>query len=782
MNETVSNFVKENFFNIITVIVTVIPLIVGKPLITYLKKRTLRKKRYPHSLRPDIKYFTDRKEITEEIFNEMKSVKAGEIFTIYGSAGIGKTEFMKLMNLFFNSVYINKDERGKELYARYTTHKISTKSESYMYDCKKLDIYQIINLIYDSFGLEYKNYKNFDRISSDLCQKNKKKNQIVFIFENIETNDLASSIYEFFSSIITHSKKTKFFFFAVYSSAIIPKDLSTSKIKKLTNFSLDHTSEFFSNHNLIFSENEIVKIHQITNGNLELLKTVVQFIQSRGHNELKLILKSKDMASYYFEHLNENSNDLEFFKAYLALSISNKDVGSTDIQFFLDKDFDIPVTVTRLLNAGFIFQSVNSYTKFSISKTFLPILYEFSYSDIISKQKRINELIEKKVIFLGDFKIIHQLFDNRYSNNIVDILNTKQSEKNYTIALKIYDLMTSSVSLTEYLVNFNEQFNEILYCVLEALVGSGSYSQAEDIIENQLYGKYFNIRNKNITKKNLKLHFFQANLYHLQNRYEDALNIYESLLNSDLVKEKNYPKAKASWGIAHVYRHIGKFEEANNYYEETIEICKKKEKKTIDIYIKCMNERNSIYMYLDRPIPYEYDSYFDKIIFKCEKIRNNKVAELSTNKYKAIYHTKNQNYIEALKLINKTIDEYELKKERLRFNLYYEKAEILRQMGDYDEALYYYKKSLHSSMHNGDKNIQLYSLLGIICLELKTNRLLIHENQEKQIETLERCYLLCKNGEEICFQLGQEHVYKLKKIVDLQNENDLFLNTMLPLF
>lgn len=40
------------------------------------------------------------------------------------------------------------------------------------------------------------------------------------------------------------------------------------------------------------------------------------------------------MASYYFEHLNENSNDLEFFKAYLALSISNKDVGSTDIQFF----------------------------------------------------------------------------------------------------------------------------------------------------------------------------------------------------------------------------------------------------------------------------------------------------------------------------------------------------------------------------------------------------------------------------------------------------------------
>lgn len=780
---TILDFIKNtipwnSISDIVLIIATLIPVIGAMyGLYKFITQVKNSKMVHTQSKKPDIKHFTDREEITKEIFEEIKNSEKGEIFTIYGPAGIGKTELMRVINLALNPSNYKYDKRFTNFVNRYHSYKITKNSQSYIYDCKNKSIDEVISSISSSFNLDYTNNQPFAKTITSIIRKNKHRKQITFIFENTQNNDLISAIFEIFTLLLESSNKTKYFFFIVYGNMLKPDYTNFGRVKEIEKLSIDYTTQFFLTYNLNLSNKEIHIIYELTDGNLELLRIVAQNVREKGPEELKYLAHVEDIATYFFNNLNTFEGANEVFDIFLALSISNQKINVIDVQYLVNTSVDCQVIADKLANVGFISKCSNS--EYFIPKAVLQILYHHKFATIINIQRLVIRNIEKKNLILGEFEFIHKIFDNNYFTEILSVLKEKDNQKNYTLALKIYELLEYSDNIANHLIKINPNFEEILYYILEGLIGSGNYLDANIMIEN--YSQYFNIRNNEITTKNLKLHFLQANLYHLQNKYTESLLVFNSILDSEAVNSNIYFKAKTNWGIAHCYRHMGLLDLANNFYSETIAICMKKEKATLDVLIKCLNEQNSISMYLDSILIHSYE-YIDKMVIKNEKLNSTKVAELSTNKYKAIYQVIIKNYNEALNLIERTIDIYEESNERLRFNLYYEKAEVLRKMTEFNSAIKFYRKSLQASQYNGDKNIQLYSLLGILCTELEANTFLFHEDRSQQLKSLILCDELCKDNEEICFHLGLEHVAEVKSIWDSKHSQSSFFKKNLPLF
>lgn len=771
---------SDNTISLYSLIFTAVPVIGGAILWCkkVYEKKMWNKKEYPSSVSPEIKYFTNREEITKEIFDTMYKTNHGEVFTIYGPAGIGKSEFIRLINLISNPSMYNKSEQLNSFVRQQYSANIEKKSQSYIFDTLDSTLSDLFKQIYEAIGLDYHDQRNFESITEDILKKIDKSKQVLFIFENISDNEFASQIYEFFKVIDKESKKTKIFFFCVYSSNLRPELANTSIKKELKKLNLEQTEEFLLKHDLDLNQKKITKIYKLTNGNLTLLKTISKIISLNPENESDYISNSKDIATLFTNHLKNDKRAQEMFIAFLSFSISHNKIDKFNVYEILDDRNDKEATLERLINAGFLEPiSGESNHLYSISSKIRPILYANWHVEIIDNQKRINNLIRSNQIILNDSKYVHFLFDTDSSDKTVIQLKKGHKLKNYSLVMKIFNLFDLSSDITEYLKIKNPNFETVLYYIVEGLIGAGNYSNADKIIHDSIYENLYNIRNQSITSSNFEHHFLQGNLYHLQNRYEDALNIYQAMLQSDAIKKNIYYQIKVLWGLGHVNRHLGNLELANNFYTDAIQLANRKDNEHLKILVKCMNEQNSIFMFQGQSIPNSFD-YIDNVL---KKIKN-KPSNLSTNKYKAISLSMNKEYKDALELIDNTLTIYEENLERLRFNLYFEKAEILRLSNKIEIAILFYKKSLDSSEYNGDKNIQLYSLLGILCCELRQNKFYVHKNKEKQQQTLFKCHELCYNNDEICFNLGLKHIQIIKQI--LEGGTDItYLDTFnLPLF
>nr|OTO10387.1 hypothetical protein A5880_001071 [Enterococcus sp. 4G2_DIV0659] len=116
--------------------------------------------------------------------------------------------------------------------------------------------------------------------------------------------------------------------------------------------------------------------------------------------------------------------------------------------------------------------------------------------------------------------------------------------------------------------------------------------------------------------------------------------------------------------------------------------------------------------------------------------------------------------------------------------MYFEKGELLRRKKKFESAVQFFEKSFDSSEHNGDKNIKLYSLLGILLAELQASQFYYHQNNDEQYKSLQKCYDLCHydDSNDIRFELGLIHVNKIKTLLDKSDLQSEFFSEMLPLF
>lgn len=213
-------------------------------------------------------------------------------------------------------------------------------------------------------------------------------------------------------------------------------------------------------------------------------------------------------------------------------------------------------------------------------------------------------------------------------------------------------------------------------------------------------GKYkdaYDLINRFINEGNKKPELFlcMADTLHLMNYYQTALE----LLNL-VIHDQNAPHlfTQSLFLQAHIYKHLGKFELAIS----KIKSIKAKEHKT-----NVLKKLVSLYylQYLDCKLKNSIESA--EGFYKLAEETNNLIAEEAdahSKIYEAALLARN-NPLDALSLIEACIEHFEAENDRLIFNAYYVKAEILRVMNRYDEAYKYYGLSSGIYCNHSDINL-----------------------------------------------------------------------------
>jgi tetratricopeptide (TPR) repeat protein len=279
----------------------------------------------------------------------------------------------------------------------------------------------------------------------------------------------------------------------------------------------------------------------------------------------------------------------------------------------------------------------------------------------------------------------------------------------------------------------NDTFIKIIWGYLEGLIGIGNYPAAQEVIDSC---KLVVRDPENLLQFELSL--LIANLHHLQIQYELSINAYEVLLSYTNLDEFKQYRAKCLKGIAHSYRHEGKYpmvaieyynkaiSEADVIGQKSISLACKQEILTLNLALDRINEAKDIYDKLDREINLlPEDQYiFTKISYakvKARFLRFQKCPEYNLKEFT---------------LLNQVLIDYRTMKKRLQYNTYFELGEYYRLQGKYSVSIDHYNTALVFSKRNLDYNLESMCVFGIILCEIASNSCLYYESNLKQKQTL----------------------------------------------
>lgn len=288
------------------------------------------------------------------------------------------------------------------------------------------------------------------------------------------------------------------------------------------------------------------------------------------------------------------------------------------------------------------------------------------------------------------------------------------NEENYAYLLmvgehykRIFDWSTGISRISEI------TFLSIIFGYLEGQIGVGNYPAAREVVDKcKITARY--------PKSDFQFKFSltTAQLYHLQNNYDEAIASYEILLESvysDAAMEKC--EARCLWGIAHSLRHQGKdLDSALEYYRKSNEVASKLGREGEKI--KSIREELTILLFQGKFE--EAHILHKKLCMLVRKLPKDsyKGTRLAFLKTEVVYmiSSRQSNYLLEHKLLSKVLDEYRKQRKRLQYNTYFLFGEHYRHQGLIPLAKENYEVSLVFSQKNKDHNLETMSQIALfIC-------------------------------------------------------------------
>ncbi|HVY78079.1 MAG TPA: hypothetical protein VG898_06200 [Solirubrobacterales bacterium] len=225
------------------------------------------------------------------------------------------------------------------------------------------------------------------------------------------------------------------------------------------------------------------------------------------------------------------------------------------------------------------------------------------------------------------------------------------------------------------------------------------------------------------------IRFLLADIAHLQNRYDDAAQMFEDLGNWAWSAGQKKLHARCTWGQGHVLRHQGKdldgaldlFERAIDLGSEAGELFARAYSITGATGIRVFRE--------DVPADEEH------ILFCIET----QIAAATTHDSYMLEVWKSQAQVawlrgdsqRAFEIVESAIEKALEQNDRLLYNLYFEKAEFLRLSGCAKGSLTFYRQVLKFGEGNGDRNLISNALLGLVLADLAADCWVHHASAEK---------------------------------------------------
>lgn len=344
------------------------------------------------------------------------------------------------------------------------------------------------------------------------------------------------------------------------------------------------------------------------------------------------------------------------------------------------------------------------------------------------------------IIYMTDFTNEAGIDTNLSKKDINDILCMEEKE-----ALRSIDDIKNVFTIEA--LSENKLYRELLIkdrniIIVLYKLKIGQYMDALKILIEQRF---------NISQK--RYFFLLADCLHLLNLYEQAYII----LNNAQITHSDDPllNQKATLLRSHILKHMGLFNKEDCRMDQ-------EEDSSSILSNQDNGDKIAVNMYFSNllsKLKGRKEKYLLKTIL--QGIKNGidfsaqKVEESIKNKMYYAALTAHKRPEQSLKVANETIEYYEKTDNRLRFNAYYIKAEMLRIANRFEEASSYYIKSSGILDGHFDLNLLDQNYFSLRALELLG---LINENASYQIKKYKQTAI-------------QELISELKPILKLLSAN-----------
>ncbi|WP_143160824.1 tetratricopeptide repeat protein [Hespellia stercorisuis] len=377
---------------------------------------------------------------------------------------------------------------------------------------------------------------------------------------------------------------------------------------ELLNFEEDDIRDFMLCNYPILNADILADVLKLSDGLPILVDLFLKGFKEKG------VLDNNMQVRKYIRQITESltEKELKIAQIIALLSITKANI-STNLLNSVISDFNENDITILESNALIEFHPIKREIKMhDIFRDFINSYY------IMQEQKYILKLYRF-------FKVNSTEYESAYYAILVEDISIKDliiptiekaiSSENFSFLLLFGEHIKNIFGFQSSIGNIsNRTFCTILLGYLEGLIGVGDYPAAKEIIDRCA----LTIRGNNISI-HLRLSLLIANLYHLQNQYQEAIASYEILLNE--INSKVYGEnclkyeAKCLWGIAHSYRHEGlNYTLAEAYYREAITSAQVTNQRSI--ILKCRFELVTIYILQNNQIAAHFELKLIDKIFK----------------------------------------------------------------------------------------------------------------------------------------------------------------------
>lgn len=672
--------------------------------------------------------FIDRKSTLCEVSNAIREKSV--VINIYGKKGVGKSNFLRFYCDLINHKLNRKDNKIlKKHFSNSSEYKLLHLHRSKIFYLE-ISGYQNRNDLNNQVSESIIGKSGFSNI--EVAEKLRKTfifhKRIIIIFDNVNTPGLEAELENIIKIFYSVSNKFCFLIGSVKELNLLGLLNILHKNIELHNFEESDIKEFMRHNYPIISCDVLADVLKMSEGLPILVNLYLKGFKENGVLENNLHVKK--YVHQIIEKLPEK--ELKIAQIIALLSITKADIPieliSCIINDFNDDDF-INLESNTLIEYHTVKRKVKMH---EIFRDFINSFYIMQEQEYILK---IYRYFKKNSTEYESAYYAILVEDVDIKDLVIATIEKAIFTENYSFLLLFGEHVKNTFGFQSKFGNISkEAFYTILLGYLEGLIGVGDYPAAKEIIDKC----GINVR-ENSTQIQLKLSLLIANLYHLQNQYQEAIASYEILLNETINKKNSKHESKCLWGIAHSYRHEGmNYTLAEEYYRESIKLSKIANQRSI--MLKCHFELVTMYILQNNQTAAKNEMDIIDKIFK----------ELPSNQYvntRIAYKKIQARYIRVfnidtpvddLELLKSVLKEYEIQKKRLQYNTFFDIGEYFRHHYQYTKAIENYSIALKFARKNHDINLETMCRLGLVSCSI-SQKLTDYSTSEFLKEIMKDC-------------------------------------------
>lgn len=647
--------------------------------------------------------FIDRKATLREVSNAIREKNV--VINIYGKKGVGKSNFLRFYCDLTNHKLQRKDKKIlKKQFVKQSEYKslYLNRSKTFYLEISGYQSRSDLNSQISEIVTGKSDFSNIE-VAEKLRKAFIFHKRIIIIIDNVNTIGLETELENIIKIFYSVSPKFCFVIGSIRELNLLGLLNISYKDIELLNFEEDDIKEFIQHNYPVVDCNILADILKLSEGLPILVNLYLKGFKEKG------VLDNNIQVKKYVHQITENlpEKELKIAQCIALLSITKTSIPIELLRYVI-RDFNEDDILNLESNALIEYHPIKRKLKMhEIFRDFINSFYIMQEQDYILKVYKY-------------FKETSTEYESAYYAILVEDIDIKDlviptvkkaaSNENYSFLLLFGEHIKNTFGFQSRAGNISkEAFYTVLWGYLEGLIGVGDYPAAKEIIDRCA----LTIR-QHSTPIQLKLSLLIANLYHLQNQYQEAIGAYEILLNEVKNIDCKY-EAKCLWGIAHSYRHEGlKYTLAELYYREAIKSAQNTNQRSI--ILKCHFELVTIYILQNNL------TAANRELGSIEKI----VKELPANQYvytRIAYKKIRARYMRVfgintseddLELLESVLKEYEMQKKRLQYNTFFDIGEYYRHHKQYIKAIENYTIALNFSMKNHDANLFTMSRLGLV--------------------------------------------------------------------